>query len=79
MGAPSRGRTHYSSEFLAAGRSVDVGLSGLERVEHVHSEKANDENRDRSDERDHDAVLNHRGPLVAAEAGSQMPNVSNNW
>ena len=64
---------------LAAAHRVDLELSLSERVEHVHAEDTNDDDPDRSDERDHDAVLNHGGTLVAAEAGSQMPNISNNW
>ena len=78
MGTSLRG-THPPLLVVPLAGSVDPYLSLRERVEHVHAEDTNDDNRDSSDERDHDAVLHHRGALVVAEAGSQVPNVSNNW
>ncbi len=52
----------------------NLSLRGVERTEHLNTQKANDDDRHNGDECDHDAVLDHCCAFVRAKPDPEVAN-----
>jgi hypothetical protein len=65
--APSSSPRTSLSVFVNIGDDLQAGVNGRESVADALTEAGYDYDADRGDERDHDTVLDHRGPVIIAE------------